>query len=309
MPLHPKIAELLATLPPATDQAPDPVAKRRADCDFLPPAEAKAQLARVVDDSVPSADGAGSIPVRVYRAQVDTAAGVVLYLHGGAFFSGDLETHDHVCRSLAAASGWNVLAVDYRLAPEAQFPAGLDDCRTVLRWIPEHGEQLGWDGNGLAVAGDSSGANFAAVLAAESADGQLPALSHQILYYPSVDLDFDPAKYPSRTQLATGYGLETVGLVPFNSFYLDGGADPQDPKVSPILRTELGGLPPALVITAEYDPLRDEGEAYADRLADAGVKVTKIRWEGANHGFVQNFSWLPEMHRAFDVTADFLAGS
>lgn len=306
MPLHPKIAELVNTLPPADSTPPDPAAKREADYAFLPPAEAKAQLPHVQNLAIPSLDGTSAVPLRVYQPSASgEPGGVIAYLHGGAFFSGDLQTHDHVCRSLASVTGWIVLAVDYRLAPEAAYPAGLDDCRAAIRWAGQNPQELNWDGQRLAVAGDSSGANFAAVLAGESAELGT-TITHQILYYPSVDLDFETGSYSSRQELAAGYGLETVGLKPFNSFYLESGADPQDPQVSPIKRESLAGLPKALVITAEYDPLRDEGELYARKLAAAGVEVELIRWEGANHGFVQNFSWLPEMHQAFDATAQFL---
>ena len=199
---------------------------------------------------------------------------MLVYFHGGAFFLGSLETHDHVARNLAKETGHTVVSVDYRRAPEAAFPAGLDDCYAVLRWVAEHGESIGWNGKNLAIAGDSSGGTFVAALAARAHDDGLDALTHQILFYPSLDLDFDVERYASMKENATGYGLETAGLLPFNSFYLDSGADPEDPRVSPIKRADLSGLAPALVITAEFDPLRDEGELYAKRLAEAGVPTT-----------------------------------
>ena len=135
------------------------------------------------------------------------------------------------------------------------------------------------------------------------------AITHQVLFYPSLDLDFDVDRYASLRENAEGYGLETAGLKPFNSFYLDSGADPADPLVSPIKREDLAGLPPALIITAEYDPLRDEGELYGRRLTEAGVDATVSRYAGANHGFVQNFSWIPEFYRAFQETGEFLNGT
>lgn len=130
-----------------------------------------------------------------------------------------------------------------------------------------------------------------------------------MLYYPSVDLDFDETRYPSLTENATGYGLETAGLKPFNSFYLDTGADPSDPRVSPIKREDLSGLPRTLILTAQYDPLRDEGELYGRRLQEAGVEATVHRYESANHGFLVNFSWLPEFYEAYRETGRFLARS
>jgi acetyl esterase len=211
-----------------------------------------------------------------------------------------------VARALAAATGLKVVSVGYRLAPEAAFPAGLDDCHAVVRWLAEEGAGVGWDGTTLAVAGDSSGGNLAAAVVARAHDEGFDRITHQVLYYPSLDLDFDADRYPSLRQNATGYGLETAGLKPFNAFYLGSGADPADPLVSPAKRADLRGLPPALVVTAELDPLRDEGEQHARRLREAGVEVTLRRYAGANHGFVQHFSAIPEFHEVFALTRDFL---
>ncbi|MCK8675743.1 alpha/beta hydrolase, partial [Rhodococcus sp. HM1] len=232
--------------------------------------------------------------------------GILVYFHGGAFFLGSLDTHDHVARHLAKATGCTVVSVGYRRAPEAAFPAGLDDCLTVVRWVADHGDDLHWNGDTLALAGDSSGGTFVAAVAAAAHDQGFDRITHQILYYPSLDLDFDVDRYPSLRENAEGYGVETAGLPAFNSFYFDSGADPADPRVSPIKRADLTGLPAALIVTAEYDPMRDEGEAYGARLADAGVPVTVRRYAGANHGFVQNFAWIPEFAQVFDETADFL---
>jgi acetyl esterase len=233
--------------------------------------------------------------------------GVLVYVHGGAFFLGSLDTHDHVARSLAAATGLRVVSVGYRRAPEAAFPAGLEDCYGVVRWVAaEHGERLGWNGQTLAIAGDSSGGTFATAVAAMAHDDGFDRITHQVLYSPSLDLDFDVDRYPSLRENAEGYGLETAGLRPFNAFYLDSGADPADPRVSPIKRQDLAGLPPTLIITAEFDPLRDEGERYGERLRDAGLAVTVSRYPRANHGFVQHFSWIAEYARVFEETAAFL---
>jgi acetyl esterase len=145
-----------------------------------------------------------------------------------------------------------------------------------------------------------------AAVAASAHDDGFSAITHQILFYPSLDLDFDVDRYPSLRENAEGYGLETAGLKPFNAFYLGSGADPADTLVSPIKRENLAGLPPALVITAEHDPLRDEGELYGRHLLEAGVEATVSRYAGANHGFVQNFAWIPEFYRAFEETGEFL---
>ena len=305
MPVHPEIAKLLATLPPADHGTrPDPAAKRAADLEHLPPLEARAAVVSVEDITVETA--AGEVPVRIYTPVEATSFGLLVYFHGGAFFSGSLDTHDHVARALAKESGYKVVSVGYQLAPEAAFPTALDECYGVVRWAAENGGALQWDGEHLAVAGDSSGANFAAAVTAMAHDDGFDRITHQVLFYPSVDLDFDTDRYASLRENAEGYGLETAGLAPWNSFYLESGADPADSLVSPIKREDLGGLPPALIITAEFDPLRDEGELYGRRLADAGVAASVSRYDGANHGFVQNFFWIPEYAAAFVEAGEFL---
>ena len=304
MTIHPDIAKVLSTL-----SAPDglplvPEAMRAGEAAQVPPADQRLPLHAVEDATATTATG--GVPVRIYTPDEAECHGLLVYFHGGAFFLGSLETHDHVARALAKETGYKVISAGYRLAPEAAFPAGLEDCYGVVRWAAANGETLGWDGKNLAIAGDSSGGNFVAGVAAMARDAGFAAITHQILFYPSLDLDFDQDRYPSMRENAEGYGLETAGLKPFNAFYLDSGADPADPLVSPIKRQDLTGLPPALIITAEHDPLRDEGELYGRRLKGFGVAATISRYGGANHGFVQNFSWIPEFHRAFEETAAFL---
>ncbi|MGO4494102.1 alpha/beta hydrolase [Arthrobacter sp. 2YAF22_2] len=306
MPIHPQIAEILTHIPPSDGTRPEPAAMRSAEQERVPAVADRLPLAAVEDTT--AGTPTGDVPVRIYTPAEADSYGVIVYFHGGAFYLGDLETHDGVARALARESGFKVVSVDYRRAPEAAFPAGLQDCYGVVRWVAENGGSLKWNGKSLAVAGDSSGANFAAAVAAMAHDEGFVGITHQVLFYPSVDLDFDVDRYTSLQENARGYGLETVGLKPWNSFYLDSGADPADPLVSPIKRDNLAGLPPALIITAEFDPLRDEGELYGQRLTEAGVDTTVSRYAGANHGFVQNFSWIPEFHRAFEETADFLNG-
>ena len=301
---HPEIAKILATLP-APDGSPlNPVAMRAGEAAQVPAPGQRLPLHAVEDAT--AVTPSGEVPVRIYTPVQADSYSLLVYFHGGAFFLGSLNTHDHVARSLAKETGHKVISVGYRLAPEAVFPAGLDDCYGVVRWASEQGSSLGWNGKNLAIAGDSSGANFAAAVAAKAHDDGFDRITHQVLFYPSLDLDFDADRYPSMRENATGYGLETAGLAPFNAFYINSGADPADPLVSPIKRQDLTCLPPALVITAEHDPLRDEGELYGQRLKEAGVDATVSRYEGANHGFVQNFSWIPEFYRVFEETAEFL---
>jgi acetyl esterase len=307
MPLHPQIAEVVASLP-APEPGPIDPAVLRADEESRVPAPADRLPLHAVDDAV-AATPSGDVPVRIYTPEEKDAYGLIVYFHGGAFFLGSLDTHDHVARSLAKATGFKVISVGYRLAPEHRFPSGLEDAYGAVRWAAEHGGELGWDGERFAVAGDSSGGTFAAAVAAMAHDDGFTRISHQVLYYPSLDLDFDTDRYASLRENAVGYGLETAGLKPFNEFYLASGADAADPRVSPIKREDLAGLPPALIVTAEFDPLRDEGELYGRRLAEAGVDATVTRYAGANHGFVANFGWIPEYAAVFAETADFLGGT
>jgi len=300
MTLHPQVAAALASMPAPPPGPLDPAALRAGEEAQVPPMAERLPLHAVEDRT---ADG---VPVRIYTPVEAESYGLLVYFHGGAFFLGSLETHDHVARNLATETGLKVVSVGYRRAPEAAFPAGLQDCYDVVRWAASPESGLQWDGDTLALAGDSSGGTFVAAVAAMAHDAGFSAITHQVLLYPSLDLDFDEDRYASLRENAVGYGLETAGLKPFNAFYLDSGADPADPLVSPIKRADLTGLPPALIVTGEHDPLRDEGELYGQRLREAGVPVTVSRYDGAGHGFVQHFSWIPEFARVYRETADFV---
>ncbi|MDR8396573.1 alpha/beta hydrolase [Paraburkholderia sp. USG1] len=308
MALHPVVAEFIASLPPPPPGPLNPEAMRAADESRVPPLEKRPPVHSVFDQSLSTP--VGEVPVRVYKPTAADIHPVLVYFHGGAFFLGSLNTHDHVARALASATQCVVVSVGYRLAPEHVFPAGLSDCYAVVQWIEKNGRSpgnwIGWDGQTLAVAGDSSGGNFAAAVAAMAVDAGLRCITHQVLYYPSLDLDFDAERYASMKTNAVGNGLETAMLKPFNTFYVDSGANPADPRVSPIKRPDLSGLPPALIVTAECDPLRDEGELYGANLQQAGIPATIHRYESAGHGFVQHFSWLPEFQGVFAETADFI---
>jgi acetyl esterase len=311
MALHPAVAQFIASLPPPPPGPLNPDAMRAADESHVAPIEKRLPVHSVFDKSVPTP--ACDVPVRVYKPTAADTHPVLVYFHGGASFLGSLNTHDHVARELANATQCAVVSVGYRLAPEHAFPAGLSDCYAVVQWIEKNGrgpsDGIGWDGQTLAVAGDSSGASFATAVAAMAVDAGLKCITHQVLYYPSLDLDFDVERYESLKINAVGNGLETALLKPFNAFYIDSGADPADPLVSPIKRKDLSGLPPALIVTAECDPLRDEGELYGRNLDQAGVPVTIQRYESAAHGFVQYFSWLPEFQGVFAETADFIGST
>lgn len=311
MALHSTIAAFLRTLPAPQPGPLNPQGMRAGEEQQVPALENRLPVHAVQERILPTEDG--DVNVRIYTPDDSRMHGVLVYFHGGAFFLGSLNTHDHVARELTLATRCVVVSVDYRLAPEHVFPAGLKDCYAVIKWIAAHGakadEGIGWDGQTLAVAGDSSGGNYTAAVAAMALDGGLNCITHQVLYYPSLDLNFETEDYESRQTNAVGYGLETALLKPFNAFYLDSGADPANPLVSPIKRQHLAGLPPAYIVTAQYDPLRDEGELYGQKLADAGVAVKVQRYDGAGHGFIQHFSWLPEFHGVYAATAEFLRGT
>lgn len=305
-PLHPEIAAIVEQIPSAKSTPPDPQAFREAEQERVPDVDKREPQLGLVEDVV-AVTPVGEVPVRIYAADATAGRyGVIVYVHGGAFFSGSVDTHDHVARALAKETGKKVISVEYSLAPEAQFPRAIEEVFGVVRWVVQHDVELKWDEEVLALVGDSSGANLVAAVTFVAEDSGFRRITHQVLYYPSVDLDFDEQRYDSLTQNAEGYGLETKGLKPFNSFYLRNGADPADPLVSPIKRKNLRGLPTALVVTAGYDPLRDEGITYAQRLSEAGVDVTHIRFDNANHGFVANFSWIDEFYDVFRTTAKFL---
>lgn len=224
---------------------------------------------------------AGDIPVRVYRPEGDHQSPIIVYFHGGGFVIGDIETHDTICQRLAAGVPAVVVSVDYRLAPEHPFPAAVEDCDAATDWVSAHAAELGGDAGRLAVAGDSAGGNLAAVVTRHARDAGGPPIAFQLLVYPVTDMT---RTLPSHIENGTGYLLDSDSMTWFHEHYL-GEADPRQPDASPLLADDLSDLPPALVVTAEYDPLRDEGEAYAGRLRQAGVPVTVSRYDGMIHAF------------------------
>jgi acetyl esterase len=229
---------------------------------------------------------AGPIPLRLYRPAglADSRRlPVLFYFHGGGWVIGDLETHDVLCRQLTAEAGVSVVAVDYRLAPEHKYPAAVDDAWAATRWIVAHAAELGIDAERVAVGGDSAGGNLAAVVALLARDAGAPRIALQLLIYPVTDLASESQSY---AELAEGYMLTRESMRWFRANYLAKEEDAADWRVSPLRAPSLSGLAPALVITAGYDPLRDEGEAYARRMREAGVTVDAVCFGGMIHGFV-----------------------
>ncbi len=228
----------------------------------------------------------GSIPLRLYRppgAGDDAVLPVLVYYHGGGWVMGDLDTHDTLCRELAKRSGCAVAAVDYRLAPEHRFPAAVADCIAATRWVRDHAGEYHLDRSRLAVGGDSAGGNLAAVLSIDARDrGDLP-ISFQLLIYPATDMR---RTAPSHAENGHGYLLTRETLDYFVGHYMPDPAQYDDWRASPLLCADLSNLPPALVLTAGFDPLRDEGAAYAMRLTDCGNRAAYVHFPRQIHGFV-----------------------
>ena len=228
----------------------------------------------------------GSIPVRVYRpigAAADTLLPALVYFHGGGWVIGDLDTHDVLCRQLTAEARIAVVAVDYRLAPEAKFPAAADDAWAATRWVVANAGRLGIDSQRIAVGGDSAGGNLAAVVALMARDAGAPSIAFQVLLYPVTDVGTETTSY---RDFADGYLLTLESMRWFFDHYLTSKAEAADWRVSPLRAVSLAGVAPALIVTAGFDPLRDEGEAYAQALRDAGVRVDYVCYGGMIHGFV-----------------------
>ena len=223
-----------------------------------------------------------NIPVRIYKPSAAINLPVIVYFHGGGFVFGGLNSHADVCKELCQRTEAIVVSVDYRLAPEHKFPAAVNDAFTAVHWVAQKAETFGGDSARIAVAGDSAGANLAAVTAIRCRDENGPELCFQLLVYPCIHVG---GSYPSREENAEGYFLTSEGLAWLYEQYLANSTDGENPLVSPMLSSSLANLPPAMIITAEYDPLRDEGEAFAQRLADAGTRVICKRFDGAIHGF------------------------
>ncbi len=245
----------------------------------------------------------GRVPLRLYRplGSNDTEAlPALVYFHGGGWVIGDLDTHDTLCRELANGAGCAVVAVDYRMAPEHRFPAAVDDCIAATRWVQRHAAALGIDAQRLAVGGDSAGGNLAAVVALIVRDADDFDLAFQLLIYPATDMRRGQASHTANGQ---GYLLTSNTVAYFHDHYITRPADDLDWRASPLLHPDLSRLPPALVITAGYDPLRDEGLEYADRLSAAGCRVTYVCFERQIHGFVPMGGVLGEANTAVALCA------
>ena len=260
-----------------------------------------ARVARVEERAIPGPDGR-PLRLRVYTPEGQGAPWPLLvFFHGSGFVLCSLDTHDGMCRNLCAGAGCVVASVDYRLAPEHRFPTATEDCLTATRWCAAHAAAaLGADPSRMAVGGDSAGGNLAAVTALRIRDEGGPALRAQVLLYPVTD--WHSPGTPSYAENAEGYGLTRATMEWFWGHYLgEPAAERGHPHAAPLRAANLSRLPPALVATAECDPLRDEGEAYAERLRAAGVPTAAFRWLGMNHGFL---FWVGRVDRATAAMAE-----
>ncbi|HET6828837.1 MAG TPA: alpha/beta hydrolase, partial [Ramlibacter sp.] len=246
---------------------------------------------------------AGPIPLRIYRPLGSIPADplpVLVYYHGGGWVIGDLDTHDTLCRELANGAGCAVVAVDYRMGPEHRFPAAVDDANAALRWVSHNARDLSVDASRIAVGGDSAGGNLAAVAAIAAREAGGPALRFQLLVYPATDMRRTAASHTTNGQ---GYLLTSDTMRYFHDHYIADPAHDLDWRASPLLHPELSGLPPAFVLTAGYDPLRDEGLQYAQRLTQAGVSTTLVCFERQIHGFLPMGKVLDEANVAVQLCA------
>ena len=262
------------------------------------------EIGRVEDLRIPHPER--PIPIRIYTPKADGPFPCLVYFHGGGWVVCDLDTHDAVCRAIARRAEAVVVAVDYRLSPEYKFPAAVEDGYAATQWVAANAVRLRIDPRRIAVGGDSAGGNLSTVMCLKSRDEGGPALALQVLVYPVTNLvSFDT---PSYREFAEGYYLTRAEMEWFRGHYLACTEDAQDPYASPLLAQDLRGLPPALVITAECDPLRDEGEAYAKRLAEAGVEVTCTRYGGMIHPFFSLGGVFSQGRRAIEQVAAAVRG-
>lgn len=236
-------------------------------------------VAKVEDRLVPGPDG--DVPVQIYTPEGDGPFPILVYFHGGGWVAGCIETHENVARALAKLTPCITVSVEYRLSPEAPFPKGLEDCYAATVWAAERGAEIGGDPTRIAVGGDSAGGNLAGAVALLARDRGGPKIGFQLLVYPVAGADFDTRSYLDS---AEGYGLTRAAMMYYWDCYVSGEEDRTNPLTS-LVHADPTGLPPAMVITAEFDPLRDEGDAYAEKLKAAGVPVEHVSYPGMIHGF------------------------
>ena len=306
MPLHPQVQALLKQIAdsgakPYHQVSVDEARRAFATRAMLPPSTVA--VAKVEDRFIAGVDG-NRIGLRIYTPPGTGPFALLVYFHGGGWVVGNLDSHDSVCRELCGRANLVVVSVDYRLAPEHRFPAAVDDCLAATRWAAEHAASLDADASRLAVGGDSAGGNLAAAVALQLRDEGAPAIAAQLLVYPAVRMDGTVT--PSMIDNAVGFGLQRADMDWFCAHYLPSPQAGQDWRASPMLAPSLSNLPPALVQTCEFDPLRDEGEEYARALRAAGVDVVATRYDGSIHAAWGLFTVLEPGRRMVDEAVGWL---
>ena len=304
MPLVPELQAFLAQLPPAPAEQPSMEQMRTlavANAAQLP--RRPTSIAGTREIMVPGP--ASELPARVYTPPGVGPFPLVVYFHGGGFVAYTLDTHDQVCRELCAGTGAVVVSVEYRLAPEFRFPHPTDDAYAAVNWLGEHAAELGADAGRMAVAGDSAGASLSLAAALRLRDHGGPRLAAQLLIYPVADMS-GQTEYPSRSENGQGYFLTSEAMQFFGAMYLTAPEDALHPHVSPLHSASLAGLPPTLVLTAEYDPLRDEGMMLAEKLRAEGVDATHRPGPGLIHGFANMTGFVPAAAQVMDDAAAWL---
>jgi acetyl esterase len=302
MPLDPQVQAMMEQVaalgfPPAHTVSPE---QARANGRARPRARGP-EVARVEDRKIPGP--ASQLPVRIYTPEGTGPFPSLVWFHGGGWVVGDLDTADATARYLAVGSNCVVVSVDYRLAPETKFPGPVEDCYHATRWAMQNCASINAEPGKLAVGGDSAGGNLAAGVCLMSRDRGGPAPVFQLLVYPVTDRNFATESYRSN---AEGYQLSRDGMVWYWDHYLQSDADASHPYAAPLQARDLSELPPAIVITAEFDPLRDEGEAYARRLETAGVSTTCTRYDGMIHGFFGMAAAVDQGKQAVDQATSML---
>lgn len=263
-------------------------------------------LARMENKFIPGP--AGEMPARLYSpvAHGEADLPVLMFMHGGGFVQGDLDTHDAPCAKLARDAHCLVIALDYRLAPEHKFPAAVDDCIAAYKWLSDNVADWGGDAARIALAGDSAGGNLSAVICQQIKGGNVPMPAAQVLIYPATDFNADT---PSHEELADGFIIPRDRMLWYTEQYLNGDGDKDDPRASPLLAKDFSGLAPAMVITGGFDPLRDEGRAYADKLSAAGVPIVYREWPGQIHAFISLTKMIPQGDACLREIADYLVSA
>jgi acetyl esterase len=305
MPLDPQakaVMEQLAALgfPPAHTVSPQ---EARANNRAGPRAKGP-EVGRVEDRTIPGPES--TLPVRIYTPEGAGPFQLLVWFHGGGWVVGDLDTADATCRNLAVGAGCVVISVDYRLAPEIKFPGPAEDCYAATRWVEQNAASINVDPGRIAVGGDSAGGNLAAAVSLMARDRGASLPIFQLLVYPVTDRNFDTQSYVNNSE---GYQLTRDGMLWYWDHYLKDDADAFNPYAAPLQASDLSGLPPALVITAEYDPLRDEGEAYGRRLEAAGVPTVCKRYDGMIHGFFGMAAVLDKGKQAVEEASSTLQGA